>query len=250
MKHPVSGYILVWNEVGSIEASVRCLLYYCDEVLVIDGGSTDGTREKLLALVSEFGHLRLMIWPQHGPRYFGNWHEPLRRNWAAKACLHDWVLTIDADELLEEFPQDYFRGQETPLIFDTYNLLTRTEIIIRYNANGTWQDWYPDPHVRYFNRTSARYTNTPLHCYLEQEDGKHLIHKATHSGTGLFHYHAIVNPDRKWNTPENRKLLELQPLKKPLPTWDKLLKRCDEKQCEYRAKLEPTTGNEKNRQQS
>lgn len=223
MKHPVSGYMLVYNEVRSIEASVRCLLHYCDDVLILDGGSTDGSLEKLLMLHREFEHLRIMLWKQQCHRYDMSWQETTRRKWATTACLHDWILTIDADELLDDLPKDYFQLQESPLIFDMFHLVNKTEIITRYNSNGNWQTWYPDSHVRYFNRTLARYANTRDHSYVESNDGQSLMQQSQHSGTGLFHYHALVNSDRKWDNSECRKLLETMPLPKPLPALDRLI---------------------------
>lgn len=222
-QHPVSGYMIVRNEVRSIEASARCLLGYCDDVLVVDGGSTDGTLEKLLALRREFDKLRVIIWTQRGSKYHPKWKEPDRRNWAAQACLHDWVLTIDGDELLDDVTEDYFRNLKNPVRFIRHNLLTRREIILRWHTANGWESWYPDYQVRYFNRTRCRYTDHPLHCYLIDENNQPIWPGVERSSVEMFHYHALVHPDRKWDNPGMRVFLEIDVLRKPLPEFDKLI---------------------------
>jgi glycosyltransferase involved in cell wall biosynthesis len=215
--------MIVHNEHRSIEAAVRCLLYHCDDVLVVDGNSTDGTLEKLLALCREFRNLRLVVWSQNSSRYHSAWNEPLRRNWAIKACLNDWILTLDGDELLSDLPANYFREIETPLYFDRYNLLNRREVIIHYQSPEKLETWYPDHQVRYFNRMEVHYTDHALHCYLVDRDQAPIRHRAEHSNALIFHYHALVNPDRKWDNSQKRNLLQLDILKAPLPALDSLI---------------------------
>jgi hypothetical protein len=82
----VSAVILTYNEEGNI---ARCLqsLAWCDDILVVDSGSTDGT----LALCAQYG-ARVM----HNP-----WvNFSTQRNWAlANGDLrYQWVLHLDADE--------------------------------------------------------------------------------------------------------------------------------------------------------
>src|SRR5438445_5744028 len=65
--------------------SLRC----ADEILIVDSGSTDRTvelAEKLGARVIEAG------WRGYAGQ----------KNWAAEQATHDWILSLDADEVLSE----------------------------------------------------------------------------------------------------------------------------------------------------
>ncbi len=56
-KPSISGYTTTYNCVGQqypFEQCIRSMLAFCDEVCVVDGGSTDGTRQRLWELVKEF----------------------------------------------------------------------------------------------------------------------------------------------------------------------------------------------------
>ena len=92
----ISALILTKNEVSSIGRALASLSW-CDDVVVLDAASTDGTRE----LVRGFG-ARLEQPPAWGlERPFGG-HEGNYRNWAihALAYKHPWLLVLDADESL------------------------------------------------------------------------------------------------------------------------------------------------------
>lgn len=85
MEYPLTAVILTRNEEHIIG---RCLatLTFCEEIVVIDDGSTDKTRE----LAKEKGAKVLKREMQ------GNFAE--QRNYALRQASHDWVFFIDADE--------------------------------------------------------------------------------------------------------------------------------------------------------
>jgi hypothetical protein len=78
----------VKNEAAIIETTVRHYLADC-EVIISDGGSTDGTRDILESLP-------ITVWDQEGP--FDQAAEILNLTRAAKARGADWVVPFDADE--------------------------------------------------------------------------------------------------------------------------------------------------------
>jgi len=65
-----------------------------DEVLVVDGGSTDGGPESLEA--QDLPNLRLLRRPMQEI----DWHYSRQLNFAATHARGDWVLLLDADEIL------------------------------------------------------------------------------------------------------------------------------------------------------
>src|SRR5262245_4741060 len=82
---PISGCVIAYQEEDRIGDCVRSLSF-CSEVVVVDSGSSDRTREVAAAL----GARVLVNAPFPGHR------EQKQR--AVAAAVHDWVLCLDADE--------------------------------------------------------------------------------------------------------------------------------------------------------
>jgi glycosyltransferase involved in cell wall biosynthesis len=87
--------ILVKNEADIIEANIRTHASLgVDAFLVMDNGSTDGTREILSKLQGEF---ELVVVDQKGMYQQAKWMTQLARR-AKKELGADWVINNDADE--------------------------------------------------------------------------------------------------------------------------------------------------------
>lgn len=72
---------------------ITCLKDLCDEVVVVDGGSTDGSLEKITGCKIIHGN-----WP-----YEWNWIElPRHLNIGREALTTDWCLKIDIDQFFHE----------------------------------------------------------------------------------------------------------------------------------------------------
>ena len=84
MSAPLSACIITLNEARNIDACIGSL-DFCDEVLVVDSGSTDDTRERAAACGA-----RVIIHPFAGYR--------TQKDFAVRSALNDWVLCLDADE--------------------------------------------------------------------------------------------------------------------------------------------------------
>jgi hypothetical protein len=107
----------VKNEIDVIEAFVRHTQAAVDAHLVIDHASTDGTREVLAALVAE--GLPLEVRDARGVGYpQGAWLTGLARE-AVEAHGADWVVPLDADELLA-WPQGAPLVDAPPLLHHVY----------------------------------------------------------------------------------------------------------------------------------
>ncbi len=80
----LSACIITLNEADRIDACLDSLAF-CDEIVVVDSGSTDGTCERAIA---------------KGARVLERAFDGYRaqKDFAVNAARHDWVLCLDADE--------------------------------------------------------------------------------------------------------------------------------------------------------
>lgn len=105
---------VVLNEIDIIEAFVRHNLSIVSKLLVIDNGSTDGTRQVLQSLVEEGLPLEVQDEPTVGYRNRLLFQNHLRKLAIANPEI-EWFLPLDADEfLLAENAQELIPAQATP----------------------------------------------------------------------------------------------------------------------------------------
>jgi len=147
---PVSVIIPVRNEAKNLP---RCLQALRDvgEVFVIDSQSTDNTVE---------------IARSHGAQvvqfhYQGGW--PKKRQWAMDTLpiAYEWILLLDADEVLTPALAEEIRVAIQNPAVDGYSILLRTWFlgrVLRYGDVGLWK-------LSLFRRGKGRYE-----CRLKQQD--------------------------------------------------------------------------------
>ncbi len=136
----------------------RCLdsVAWADEIVVVDSGSTDGTRE----LCRERAGVRLVEQPFLG---FG----PQKRFAVARAS-HDWVLSLDADEVVTPELADEIRRL---LAGDTGGLagasLPRRMVflgrVFRHGRDSRQRV------LRLFDRRRGNFTDAPVHERVEAD---------------------------------------------------------------------------------
>jgi glycosyltransferase involved in cell wall biosynthesis len=98
----LSGYVPVRNGLKldyCFELAVRSLLPICDEVVVCDSDSTDGTKELVESWMEFEPRIRLINYPWPNPK--GDvWMLMKWLNFARKELNFDMQITLDADEVL------------------------------------------------------------------------------------------------------------------------------------------------------
>src|SRR5262245_47647330 len=105
----ISATIITLNEERNIARAIESLRC-CDEIVVLDSGSTDRTVE----LASKLGG-RVVEDEWMG---FAN-----QKNRAASHASHDWVLSIDADEALSEALEgEIWQLKKSGPSFDAYTM--------------------------------------------------------------------------------------------------------------------------------
>lgn len=137
---PVSAVVITKNVENHLDETLRSLAI-CDEIVVLDSGSTDRTREISL---------------RHGVR----WHEhvfdgygPQKRR-AVRLARHDWILSVDADEVLDHAALMGIAAVDWPTadLTTCWRIRRRTFIGDREIKYGHWARERP---VRVFNRLAT-----------------------------------------------------------------------------------------------
>lgn len=83
----ISAYIVTLNEEKRLGRTLQALKQVADEIFVIDSGSTDKTKEIALENGAEF--------------VFHEWKNiSSQKHFGQELCHNDWVLSLDADEVL------------------------------------------------------------------------------------------------------------------------------------------------------
>jgi glycosyltransferase involved in cell wall biosynthesis len=122
---------------------------FCDEVVLVDSGSTDGTRE-----IAEAAGARVLVnapWPGF----------VAQRDFAVRAARHDWVLALDADERVGGALRGEIEGLRTRGFDRAGYRIPRVAFYLGRWIRGT--DWYPDWQVRFFDRTRAGWQGDLVH---------------------------------------------------------------------------------------
>lgn len=143
----ISAAIITFNEERNIARaleSLRC----CDEIVVVDSGSTDRTVE----LANKLG-ARVIDSAWRG--YAG------QKNYASDQCEHDWVLSLDADEALSEALEgELWQIKKNGPAFDAYTMPRLAQYLGRWILHS---GWYPDRKIRLFDRRRSKWVGKYVH---------------------------------------------------------------------------------------
>lgn len=104
-KPTVSGYTTVRNCISQAypwEDTINSMLGFCDEVIVLDGGSTDGTWERLLELASSNEKIvaKQLVRDWESKRFAV--FDGAQKAEARKLCTKEFCWQMDSDEVLPE----------------------------------------------------------------------------------------------------------------------------------------------------
>jgi glycosyltransferase involved in cell wall biosynthesis len=161
---PISVVIITHNESAKIAQCIKALKNYVAQIIVIDSGSTDDT----LVIAQALG-AQVHITPWQG---YGN-----TKNWGHTQAQNNWVLSIDADEVIS--PQmgqwlQSFTPQSSTCVyaFRRKNYIGNTAIKF-----GTWGTEY---RPRLFNTQKVQWNNAQVHEELEWKNQPYSIHKIEH----------------------------------------------------------------------
>ena len=139
---PLSVTIITLNEERNLPGALASVSGIADEVIVVDSGSTDGTRDIAQASGARF---ITREWTDYSQQ----------KNYAAEQATHDWILSLDADERLSAELRDSLAKwkQQEPK-------QSACSVSRRNNYLGAWVrhgGWYPDRKARLYDRRRARF---------------------------------------------------------------------------------------------
>ena len=150
MRKRVSAVIITKNEASRI-AECLASVAFCDEIVVVDSGSSDGTQGICVARGARV--------VEHHWQGFG-----LQKRFAVSQAAYDWVLCIDADEVVTD---PLRRSIEHALEHGparAYSLARRNRFMGRWLRFG---EGYPDLCLRLFDRRVAQWTDDDVHERVE-----------------------------------------------------------------------------------
>jgi Glycosyl transferase family 2 len=145
----ISATIITLNErehIGEAIASLAC----CDEIVVVDSGSSDGTQDIARACGARVVE---RAWDGYSKQ----------KNFAAGQAQNDWILSVDADERVSmELAEDIAEWRQTSgePAAAAYSMARRVFYLGKWiNHSG----WYPDRKIRLYDRRRSRWAGDFVH---------------------------------------------------------------------------------------
>ena len=152
----LSGCVMAFMEEQNIGDCLRSMSF-CDEILVVDSGSTDRTRE-----IAESLGARVLV---NAP--FPGW--TAQRQFSIDQARHDWILTMDADERVTDELRGEIEGLRSRGFPGTsYEVPRRNIYLGKELRRGLF---WPDRKLRLFNRGRAKCGGVDPHDRIETTDG-------------------------------------------------------------------------------
>jgi glycosyltransferase involved in cell wall biosynthesis len=143
----ISATIITRNEQDNLPRVLQSL-GCCDEIVIVDSGSTDRTVEVARGLGAR---VLERDWAGYAPQ----------KNFAAGEAAHDWVLAVDADEAVSEALQrELIQVKQEGPRFDGYSFPRLAQY------RGQWirhSGWYPDRKVRLYDRRKGCWVGDYVH---------------------------------------------------------------------------------------
>lgn len=191
-KAPVTIVVITKNEEKNIETCLQSVSGWAGEIIVVD----DESKDRTVALAEKFADKIFH-------RKMDN--EGIHRNWAYAQAGQEWVLSLDADEILTEELKEEISVKLPSSSAVAYTIPQRLYIGDYWIKHG---GQYPAAKVRLFRKNKCQYEEVGVHPRLFTEGGnkyvEHLTKDMIHKGYKNFeHYLTKLNnlttlEARKW----------------------------------------------------
>jgi len=183
--HTLSVVYATYNEEKNIERSLQSIQDIADEIIVVDGSSTDNTATLAKKL---------------GARVISTTNKPIfhiNKQMAMDAAQFSWVLQMDADEVIDEEMKAHIlrivKTENKAEVAAGYWLRRKNWFLHGFLTKG---GQYPDPVIRFYQRGKAHLPMVTVHEQMEVEGEVGWLEGH------LLHYNAPTFSDylRKANT--------------------------------------------------
>lgn len=156
----ISATIITLNEAANIRDACESVSW-ADEIVVVDSGSTDETRE-----LAESCGARVFNreWPGFTPQ----------KQFAVDQTTNEWIFSLDADERVsEELKTTIAKLRQSPeaQLADGYRIPRRSLYQGRWIKGG---GWYPDWQLRLFKKSRGRWNGRRIHESVKLDSGARL----------------------------------------------------------------------------
>src|SRR4029079_18167732 len=135
------------NGADVIGETIKSFSGLTDDILVYDNGSTDGTKE-----IVKQNNARLVD---------GNWEGfGKTKNKANALAKYDWILSLDADEAIDEELKENLLKQELADEMKVFEFKFKNFLGTKWLRYGEWGN---DKHIRLFNRKKTNWNDADVH---------------------------------------------------------------------------------------
>jgi len=145
----ISATIITLNEETHLARCLESLRGVADEIIVVDSGSQDSTRE-----IAESHGARFLVHP------WTNYSD--QKNFATTRAAHEWILSVDADECLSACLRDAIldlkQGSATAAV--AYSFPRKALYLGRWISHS---GWYPDYKTRLYRKEKAYWVGEFVH---------------------------------------------------------------------------------------
>ncbi|MFD2873054.1 glycosyltransferase family 2 protein [Mucilaginibacter ximonensis] len=167
---PLSVVIITRNEAETIAECIAAAKLITDDIIIIDNYSTDETCSIAL---SEDCRLYQCPWEGYGAN----------KNKGIALAKYDWILSVDADEIADlelVLSLHTLKLNDPTMVYDIRFKSYFGKKLIRYGA------WGRDHHIRLFNRTRVKWSESYVHETLQLPVGTQIQHL-----DGYVHHYSV-----------------------------------------------------------
>lgn len=148
MNPMLSVVIIAKNEEINLRRTLKSLSF-ADEIIILDSGSTDDTVNVAKEFTDKVFSTEPSDWQGYG----------IQKQRALAYAQGDWVLNLDADEVVDEQLNDEILSAIRSSNFDAYRVPIRMFFygkLLRYSSS-------PDRHIRLFKNKGAKFSDDIVH---------------------------------------------------------------------------------------
>jgi glycosyltransferase involved in cell wall biosynthesis len=145
MKPPLSVFIICQDEERIIGSCLEQAAKVADEIIIVDSGSTDASLDIAARYTDKIYH---QDWLGYGTQ----------KNRALAKCSNEWVMSLDADEVLPDELVDEINNLDYQA--SAYRIARKLFLGDKFIR---WGGYFPDYQLRLFRKSLGRFSDSKVH---------------------------------------------------------------------------------------